>query len=251
MSRPRLWIALGLGAFFLLLLVTFPAQPLFGQLERLGVQASGVSGSLWKGQAAALRVGSLSLGQLTWDLHVLKLLTGQASASVSVKQGDAFAQGDVSTGLTGHITLSDVTASWPLAALAAAGMPAGWNGLANLRLAELEIEGGIPVDVTGTIDLMNLVGPANRPASLGSFQATFPAASASTHGGEGLDADLKDLEGPIEVVAILRVGRDRSYVIEGQIATRPNAPSQVVSALQYLGEPDAQGRRPFSVAGTF
>ncbi len=163
MSRLRLWIALGLGTFFLLLLVTFPAQPLLGLLERHGVQATGVSGSLWKGQAATVRLRSTSLGQLTWDLHVLKLLTGRASASVSLQQGDAFAQGEVSAGLTGHITFSDLSASWPLAALSAAGMPAGWNGMANLRLAELVIEGGIPVDVTGTVDLHESGGPGESP----------------------------------------------------------------------------------------
>ena len=47
--------------------------------------------------------------------------------------------------------------------------------MANVRLAEVVLENGLPVAVTGTIDLMNLVGPANRPASLGSYRATFPS----------------------------------------------------------------------------
>ena len=251
MTLTRLFVALGLSAFLLLLLVTFPAQLVFGQLERLGLQATGVSGSVWKGQAGMLTVGSTPLGQLTWDLDALKVLTGQASALVTLRQNNAFATGHVAAGLTGKVTVNEFNASWPLAQLAGAGLPNGWTGMANVQLSEVVIEGGLPTALTGTVDLVNLVGPANRPANLGSYRATFPAIAASATAGEGIAADLKDLEGPIEMVATLRIERDRSFLIDGQIATRPNAPAQVISALQYLGEPDAAGRRPFSMSGTF
>jgi general secretion pathway protein N len=249
MTRPRLLLALGVGAFVLMLIVTLPAQVVLGQLGKLGIEATGVSGSVWNGQAAMIRIRQAPLGQLRWDLHVLELLTGRASATVALRQAEAFVEGDVSAALGGRITLSDVSASWPLDGLAAAGMPAGWKGMANARLAEVVVEKGLPVAVTGTIDLMNVVGPANRPANIGSYRATFPAAAANAD--DGIGADLKDLDGPIALTATLRVQRDRSYLIDGQIATRPEAPSQVVSALQYLGEADASGRRPFSLSGTF
>ena len=42
----------------------------------------------------------------------------------------------------------------------------------------------------------------------------------------------------------------RSYIIEGQVKTRGDAPQNLAKALEYLGPPDAEGRRPFSVAGT-
>jgi general secretion pathway protein N len=251
MTSLRRLLALGLGAYALLLVVTFPAQLVMGQLGRLGIEASGVSGSVWNGRAAMLRVAALNLGQLSWDLEVLKLLTGRASANVELQQEGAFASGHVAASPSGRVTLTDFNASWPIAALAAAGLPAGWTGMANVALAEAVLDGGLPVAVTGTIDLMNLVGPANRPASLGSYRATFPATAATGQTGEGIDADLKDLDGPIEVAATLHVGRDRSFVIDGQIATRPDAPAEVISALKYLGESDAEGRRPFSVSGTF
>lgn len=249
MTRPRLLIALGLGAFIVLLLVTLPAQVVTSRMGRFGVDATGVSGTLWKGQAAMVTVRAVPLGQVSWDLHVLKLLAGRASATVAVKQADAFAQGDVSASLGGRITLSDLTASWSLATLSVPGLPSGWKGTANARFPRIVIEGGLPVDVAGTLDVSNLVGPANRPANLGSYRATFPSAAAPQ--GNGIAADLKDVDGPINVAATVRVQRDRSYLVEGQVATRPEAPPQVVSALQYLGEADASGRRPFSISGTF
>ncbi len=250
MGRPRLLIALGVGAFLLLLIVTMPAQLVLGRLERFGIRASGVSGSLWNGQAVSLRAGTTDLGRLTWDLHLLKLLTGRASASVTLKQNDGFAQGDVAASLSGRILFSDFTASWPLAALSGAGVPAGWKGTANAKLDELALQNGIPTAITGTIDMVDLVGPANRPASLGSYRATFPAPAAASETG-GVAGTLQDVSGPIEVMGTLRISPDRSYVIDGQIATRPDAPANIVDAIRYLGEPDGQGRRPFSLAGTF
>ncbi len=250
MTGMRRLLALGAGAFLLLLLITFPAQLVTRPLERFGIVASGVSGSLWQGRAASLRAGGIPFGELDWDLHVLELLTGRASASIALKQNAAFAQGDVTVTPGGRVTLSDFTASWPVAELSGAGLPGGWNGTATVKLDELALDNGVPTAIAGTIDVLELVGPANRPASMGSYRVVFPAPDSPPDAAR-ITGALQDLEGPIEVAALVRLGPDRSYEIEGQIATRPGAPADVVNALQYLGEPDASGRRPFSLAGTF
>ena len=62
---------------------------------------------------------------------------------------------------------------------------------------------------------------------------------------------VKDLEGPMQVDGTLSLGADRSYVIEGLVAARPDASKAVTDTLRFLGNPDAQGRRPFSLAGTY
>ena len=38
---------------------------------------------------------------------------------------------------------------------------------------------------------------------------------------------------------------------EGLVAARTGAPPELINNLRFLGSPDATGRRPFSVAGTF
>jgi hypothetical protein len=40
-------------------------------------------------------------------------------------------------------------------------------------------------------------------------------------------------------------------VVEGLVATKPDAPPSLVRELSYLGSPDAQGRRPFSLEVSF
>jgi hypothetical protein len=44
--------------------------------------------------------------------------------------------------------------------------------------------------------------------------------------------------------------KDRSYLVSGLIATRPDAPGDMARTLEILGEPDAQGRRQFSIEGS-
>jgi hypothetical protein len=48
----------------------------------------------------------------------------------------------------------------------------------------------------------------------------------------------------------VQLKKDRSYLVSGLIATRPDAPRDMVRTLEILGEPDEQGRRQFSIEGT-
>jgi hypothetical protein len=81
---------------------------------------------------------------------------------------------------------------------------------------------------------------------MGSYKVTFPPGQTT----EELAGTLADLGGPLAIAGALRLKPDRSYVIEGSIAARPEAPQAISDSLQYLGAPDAEGRRPFSIAGT-
>jgi len=62
---------------------------------------------------------------------------------------------------------------------------------------------------------------------------------------------LVDLGGPLAVQGTLRLTDQPGYVLEGQVAPRADAAPDLVSDLQFLGSPDAEGRRPFNIAGTF
>ena len=62
---------------------------------------------------------------------------------------------------------------------------------------------------------------------------------------------LRDLDGPLAVEGTLRLTPQPGYELEGLVAPRRGAPPEIVSSLPFLGAPDATGRRPFSVVGTF
>lgn len=248
-GRPRrLWplIALGIGAYVLFALVTLPASLLASRLAPLGVNAAGVDGTVWKGRAQVLQIGAFNLGSANWDLHVLPLFTGRVQAEVKASRVDGFAQGVVAVS-SGKTRLSALTASLPLSAFPASVFPGGWSGTANVKLRDLVLEKGWPVTADGTIEAMDLVGPARRPANIGSYKLIFVPA---TQPSDTLEGALSDLSGPLQIAGTLHLKNDRSYLVEGFVTTRPDTPRNVADALQFLGAPDAQGRRPFSLAGT-
>lgn len=244
----KVWplIALGIGAFLLLALVTLPAATVLSYFHPPGVALSGVSGTIWKGRAEAVRSSNTHVGSVEWNLSILALFTGKLGADVKVTRSDGFAQASIAVS-GARITLREFNASLPLSALPPNVVRGGWTGTARLRLAELAIENAWPVAATGTIEVAELVGPANRPAPLGSYKVVFPEGAATA---EGLKGALSDTGGPLAVNGSVDIKKDRSYLVTGLIATRPSAPSDMSRTLEILGEPDAQGRRQFSIEGT-
>jgi Type II secretion system (T2SS), protein N len=110
-------LAAGVLGYLIFLVVTFPAQFVFGKLAAQGVNASAVSGTLWKGRALNLRIGIVSLGDLDWRLKPGSLFAGKLDADFNLKRPDGFAQGAVSASLNGRIILNNVTASLPVDAI--------------------------------------------------------------------------------------------------------------------------------------
>ncbi|HKS59113.1 MAG TPA: type II secretion system protein N [Steroidobacteraceae bacterium] len=238
-------IALGIGAFLLFALVTLPAATVLSFYHPPGVTLAGVSGTIWKGRAQAVRSGNMHVGSVEWNLNVLALFTGKLGADVKVTRSDGFAEGSIAVS-GARVTMHKLNASLPLSALPPHIVQGGWTGTATLRLPQLTLENSWPVALTGTIEIANLVGPANRPAALGSYKVVFPESAAA----DGLQGALSDTGGPLAVNGTIDLKKDRSYLVSGLIATRPDAPSDMARTLEILGEPDAQGRRQFSIEGS-
>lgn len=243
------YLLAGVGAYLLFLLVTLPASLLSARLARHGIQTSSTSGSIWHGEVTGLQAGVLNLGNAEWRIRFLPLLTGKLAADVKLTQANGHAQTRISTGWSGRITLSDVSASLPLQSLVGnSGLPGGWVGTAQARFKELVLDHAWPVAAQGTLDLLDLTGPSRQPSNIGAYRLQFPTANASEN---ALTGDLQSLNGAaLDVVGTLKFASDRSYQLDAMVAARGNAPPDLAQSMQMLGTPDAQGRRPFSVAGT-
>jgi general secretion pathway protein N len=246
----RLWplVALGLCAFIVFALVTLPAGVVLSRLSSNGIATGGVSGTIWNGRAQVLQVRGAHIGGVEWKLQLLPLFTGRIGADVKVTRIDGFATTELSAGLTGTVRLKNLTASLPLSALPPNASPGGWAGTLNGRFAELTMENGWPTSVDGTLDLMDLTGPARNPSKAGSYRVMFDPAASNA---EVLKGDIEDSgDGPLQVNGTIELRPDRSYKIDALIAARPSAPRNLVQALEFLGPPDAQGRRQFATEGT-
>lgn len=243
------WLWTGVACYLLFMLINVPAGVLSAQLARHGIQTGSAQGSIWRGQVTGVQVGVLNLGNAQWQLRFLPLLTGRLAADVRLTQSNGYAQARVSAALTGTVKLNEVSASLPLQALLGdEGLPGGWVGMTQARFSEIVLRNGWPIAAQGTLDIVDLTGPASEASNIGAYRLTFPA-SGSTAG--TLVGTLESRDGAaIAVNGTLKLVADRSYVLDTLVAARSQTPQNIAQTLQYLGPPDAQGRRAFSVAGT-
>lgn len=238
-------VVAGITAFLLTLLVTLPAgvvAKILPQTISLGM----TDGTLWNGRADSLVVGGQPLGGVQWTLRPLSLFVGRLAVDGKLVRSDGQASGRVALGIGGRLSARNLEVHLPLTALPTGVAPRGWTGIVHARLQSLDMTPRSAPRTVGTVELRALQAPPPGGAAIGSYAVSFPPAS-----GEKLVGHIKDLEGPMQVSGTVTIAADRSYVVEGMVAPRAGAPQAVTDTLKYLGAPDAQGRRPFSLAGTY
>ena len=242
--KRSLWIALAAIVFAAIVIARMPAAWIIPAGRPQGSCAS-VDGSLWSGTCAGLNVRGTPVGDLSWELHPLRLAAGRLAAHVTVTQGAANATADVELGLGQRLSARHVLADFPLDPKLVPGLPPALHGHAHLDLALLEIQHGIITQLQGRIEAHDLQERSGANTSLGSYVVTFPAGSGDPIG------QIRDLEGPLALEGTLHLTRQPGFELEGLIAARQGAPAELINNLRFLGSPDASGRRTFSLSGTF
>jgi general secretion pathway protein N len=244
MKRSVLIAVAAAVAFLVVLLMRFPARWAAGLLPE-GVSCNQLGGTLWTGTCLGFVVRNIPGGDVRWSLHPLRLFVGKLGLDLAVVRGGASVEGDVSLGFSGAISAENVKARLPLDSSLIPFLSPMMRGTATADLKSLQVEGRTVMGIEGLVEVRGLEqGPGN---SLGDYRVTFPPGQGD---GEPV-GQLVDLGGPLSVAGTLKLTREPGYVIEGQVAAKPGAPEQITRQIQFLGAPDAQGRRPFSLAGTY
>jgi hypothetical protein len=248
--RPTVLIALGLLAVAVFVIATLPASVVVGRLERYGVTADAVGGTVWSGRAQGLATRGKHLGDLQWSLRPGALLSGTLGGHAVLVAPDGRIETDFARAWSGQLQLQSARADMSLAALTALGVSftRNWRGQVAADLSSLVLEGDWPVAAVGTIDVRDLTAPPPRSTSLGGYRLTFPGSRGAA---ENLEAVITQTDGPLLLDGELTLGRDRSFKLEGRLAPRGTPPADLANLLQALGPPDGRGRRPFSASGTF
>jgi hypothetical protein len=241
--RP-LWITLAAAAAFAVILAA--RLPASWVVPRTGIVAcTGADGSVWSGSCSGLTVEHLPFGDLTWDLSPLRLLGGTLAAHVVLAHGPVTASGDVAYGLGGSLAIRSLVADLELDPRQIPHLPPQVRGGVHTDLALVRLEHGRLAELRGRIEAHDLTQRTGHVTPLGSYALTFPG------GGTEPVGTLVDLGGPLAVEGTVRLTHQPGYVLEGLVAPRADAAPELVGNLQFLGSPDASGRRPFSIAGTF
>jgi len=243
-KRP-LWIALlAAAAFVAIVLARMPAGWV---VPARGAQwaCASLDGSLWSGTCAGLTVSGTPLGDLSWELHPLRLAAGRLAAHLTLSHGPAEAAADVELTFGQRITARNLVADLPLDPALLPPVPPNLHGRAHVALALVQVQRGVIREIQGRIEVRNLEERSGNNTALGSYSVSFPGGSGDQVG------TLRDLEGPLALEGTLRLTPAPGFELEGVIAARRDAPPELVNSLRFLGSPDATGRRPFSLSGTF
>jgi hypothetical protein len=245
-TRALVTLATLLFAFTVLLRA--PARWLLAVLPTT-IECHGPAGSLWHGSCAQLQLPSGALSQVSWALHPWALLLGRLEADLH--SADAHAEGSAraSLRLGGRLRLTQLHARLPIDGGYLPVFPAGWTGQVELALDALELRSGRLVAIEGTVTARS-VARRNPPMPFGSFELRF--APGPTSGDDAaIRGELRDLGGPLAVSGTLSIRNGHEYLLSGLVAARPEADAELTKIIEYIGPPDAQGRRAFPLEGSF
>jgi general secretion pathway protein N len=252
MGKQRILLAAGLASFGLSLLLLVPATILAPLLQKAGAMTSGVSGTIWSGEARTLTAGPLRFDQLRWQFEAWRLLRGELGAHIEAQLPDGFLSGHVSRSLGGRVALHDVEAATPLGALSPGMATMTGNSQLSIRMQELAWLDGWVETAIGTIQLSEVVLPipvlAGRTPP-GNYVLSFDSESLAV--GAPLTGKVNDGGGPLEINGLLNLTPPRNYELSATVKARDSAPTELVSILQSAGPLAAGGGREFSLAGSF
>jgi len=244
MNRQALLAAVLL--FLVTVIVRLPARWAL-RFAPADVVCEAPEGSVWHGACARLQAAGVSIGPVSWRLHPLPLLIARVDADVT--SSDARLAGEASIALRsgGRISARALHTQMQLDSGLLAAFPQGWQGQLRLNLDSLEFQAGRLATLSGTVDVDSLA-QLSPSMPLGSFELQFAPASGSPG---AIHGTLRDTAGPLVVAGTVQYAAASGYEINGTVAARADATPELAKAVELLGEADAQGRRPFSLAGSF
>jgi general secretion pathway protein N len=247
MARRSKLVAAGIAAFLVFLIAMMPARQLTGRLPA-GVVATGVDGTVWSGLASGLAINGRAIGAIRWSCHPWRLVLLEWSCHVILSPAGGEVSAEVQGDFDGKVVGRDIAGRVPISAFEGLATPRGWSGMLELDLDQLRIEQRRPTDAAGTLVLRSLRPPGAGGQMLGDFELTVGEGAVGTG---SLAGRLRDLGGPLRVRGAIELDRDGRYLLSGEAAPGPGAGPAIFDTLAFLGPPDSQGRRPFTIEGSF
>ncbi len=238
------YVTAGLLVLLAILITTFPARIAYQWLAPTDLKLTGVSGSIWRGEAREGLAGGAYIQDIEWRFRPAALLGGKLAFTTSSRPVSGNLQTDVSIAADGSLALTKLSGSLPLGLAHPAFQQGGINGDLILQFASLVIRDGVPVEVEGSVTIGNFAAPLISDSRLGDYRADFVTTS------EGVTGTVVDTSGVLDVTGKLSLSSDQSYRLLGEVRPLPGAPAGIDQQLQFaLGTPDANGFRPFRFEG--
>lgn len=212
---------------------------------RIGpVELGEVTGSLWKGEVNPARVNGESIGALGWNLHPLSLFGARIDAEVTLR-GDAYnGQTALSVRRDRSVQVRDLQLRFPAQRLEPVlDIPAlVFRGEVQVAIASAELRGGFPTSLAGSATWKDASVAGSAEARFGDLLTDFASAPDGS-----LKGTVRDGGGPLQAsgdYSISLLGYDAVIDLRAR-----DANPQVLEALQYIGQPQADGSSRLEVRG--
>lgn len=200
MRRGRI-VALAIAFFIILSIVKAPAALVVSVLPP-NVGMAGVSGTVWSGQTANLTVPlgdqRLALGQTSWQINPLKLLTGSA-IKLTTDWGRQRAQAIVDVGFDGSVTLTDSSLNLDVGWLRRV-IPLYVAGVIDADIKRMTVSSSAVNDVAGRLVWTDAAWRANGgDILLGTYAVDMSTSD------DGVLGEVITLKGALNVTGNIRI----------------------------------------------
>ena len=202
-----------------------------------------LGGTIWQGHAGSVDMLGANLGAIDWILQAQPLLHGEVIALVSLNGNDVSGRVVVERH-DGQTSFRDARLRMParIAAPVLAIPALELLGTIEIDVAHAHLRGFWLDEAAGTATWRDASVGGAAQAKLGALQATFAAAADG-----GIAGAVHDMGGPLEVAGAFRASLG-AYEAQARLAARGDNP-QVTEALQFIGQPQADGSRNLEIRG--
>ncbi len=237
------WLAFFIVAFLFGLIYTIPAHLALPYLPP-DVQAGGIEGTVWNGQAQKLKLDNFDFGEVQWRIQPLHLLLGRLQAYVTFKQSNLRGQGDV-TVKRGELDLEAfrVTGNTEFLSPYIAAYGASVNGPFELDIDSLQATAIGPQEAQGHLIWQNALLKTPAELALGDIEVELKQQ------GDIAIATLKGNGNALNLNGQADLKPGWQYTTNLKFEPTSDTPEQVRQTLALFGRPDARGAVVFSHNG--
>lgn len=241
-GRKRL-LMIGLIVGIVGLVTLFPARIGYQWFAPPQFLMSGISGTIWRGEAREATANGFYLRDLSWRFRPLDLFTAKLGYSIESKFASGFITGDFAIGF-GSVRARNLQATLPLGAIQYLAAMTGASGSVTANIAELQLKDGLPVHADGSLEIAGLTLPYVQREPLGGFKAEMFTNDA------GITASMEDTAAVIDLAGSLQLAADGAYEFYAQIGTNDSTPARLSENLSMIGPANDRGQHEIRRSGT-
>ena len=237
-------IYIGIACYLVFLFYTIPASFLTRYIvpsipAAQAIELTGVSGTIWAGQAINANLNRFNLGKFQWDLSGWRLLLGSVALDMNFTGPLMQGSGNVSVGLQGAITSEDLQINMAAGMFTPLfyGLPISFDGDIRGNIESLQFEQGQRLNAKGRVIWYKARLETPQTIELGDYVATLEPAN------RGTKIIIKDTsKGPIETNLTIQLKGTGEYKINGSLKARDQGQQHIIEALRLIGRADNSGR---------